>query len=70
MTTEETPIDRIRKVVELLKKLPDDIEILVEASSDPEVAKQLSELAIELIRIIPEIQKKMAVEALRRVGIL
>jgi len=65
-----TPIDRLKLAVSLIKKLPDDIQLLMEASEDPEVSKQLSELAIQLIRIIPEIQKRMAVEALRRVGII
>jgi len=65
-----TPIGRLRLMVTALKKLPDDIKILMEASDDPEVAKEVSELAIQLIRVIPELQKRMALEALKRVGIL
>jgi hypothetical protein len=65
-----TPIGRLRLMVTALKKLPDDIKILIEASDDPEVAKEVSELAIQLIRVIPELQKRMALEALKRVGIL
>jgi hypothetical protein len=65
-----TPIERLKLMVATLKKIPEDIGILMEASDDPEVAKQVSELAIQLMRTIPEIQKRMAVEALKRVGIL
>ena len=65
-----TPIERLRLAVTILKKLPADIQILMEAVDDPEVAREISEMAIQLIRIIPELQKKMAVEALKRVGIL
>jgi hypothetical protein len=65
-----TPIGRLRLMVTALKKLPDDIKILMEASDDPEVAKEVSDLAIQLIRVIPELQKRMALEALKRVGIL
>jgi len=65
-----TPIGRLRLMVTALKKLPDDIKILMEASNEPEVAKEVSDLAIQLIRVIPELQKRMALEALKRVGIL
>lgn len=63
-------IERLRLAVMILKKLPQDIQILMEAVDDPEVAKEVSEMAIQLIRIIPELQKRVALEALKRAGIL
>jgi len=63
-------IERLRLAVMILKKLPQDIQILMEAVDDPEVAKEVSEMAIQLIRIIPEMQKRVALEALKRAGIL
>jgi len=70
MVSKMTPIERLKLAIAILKKMPSDIQILIEAMNDPDVAKEVSDLAIQLIRVIPELQKRMAVEALKRVGIL
>jgi pheromone shutdown protein TraB len=70
MVSRMTPIERLKLAIAILKKMPSDIQILIEAMNDPDVAKEVSDLAIQLIRVIPELQKRMAVEALKRVGIL
>jgi hypothetical protein len=70
MVSRMTPIERLKLAIAILKKMPSDIQIFIEAMNDPDVAKEVSDLAIQLIRVIPELQKRMAVEALKRVGIL
>ena len=70
MVSRMTPIERLKLAIAILKKMPSDIQILIEAMNDPDVAKEVYDLAIQLIRVIPELQKRMAVEALKRVGIL
>jgi len=70
MVSRMTPIERLRLAIAILKKMSSDIQILIEAMNDPDVAKEVSDLAIQLMRVIPELQKRMAVEALKRVGIL
>lgn len=65
--SEETPVTRLRILLELMKKLPDDLEILIElAEEDEEVREQLSQIAVELLNLQSMIITRMAVIASRR----
>lgn len=69
MSSGETPLDRMRKLVALLEQLPEDIKFLMTADNQ-EVRREMAELAIRIIRIVPEIQRVMAIEAIKRSGLL
>lgn len=57
--SEETPIARIRKLIELMEKLPDDIQILLE-TADEETMKEIAEMAIKIMNLPYKIQMEMA----------
>jgi hypothetical protein len=59
----------MRKLVALLEQLPEDIKFLMTADNQ-EVRREMAELAIRIIRIVPEIQRVMAIEAIKRSGLL
>lgn len=66
MSEEETPITRLKILVELLEKFPQDIEIIMElAETDPEIMKKLSELIIKLMNIPYTLQREIAKKAIR-----
>lgn len=69
MSSGETPLDRMRKLVALLEQLPEDIKFLMMADNQ-EVRREMAELAIRIIRVVPEIQRVMAIEAIKRSGLL
>ena len=69
MSNGETPLDRMRRLVTLLEQLPEDIKFLMTAD-DEEVRREMAELAIRIIRVVPEIQRVMAIEAIKRSGLL
>ena len=69
MSSGETPLDRMRRLVALLEQLPEDIKFLM-TTDDEEVRREMAELAIRIIRIVPEIQRVMAIEAIKRSGLL
>jgi len=62
----ETPLDRIKMLIMLMEQLPEDLKYLM---NDPKATKEMAELAIRILRLVPEIQKVMAIEALKRSGI-
>lgn len=62
--SEETPIKRLQKLIELLERLPDDIGIIMEMSeNDPETKQQLSTLLIKMMNIPYKIQMEVARKA-------
>jgi hypothetical protein len=69
LSSGETPLDRMRKLVALLEQLPEDIKFLMMADNQ-EVRREMAELAIRIIRVVPEIQRVMAIEAIKRSGLL
>lgn len=65
--SEETPMSRLRKLMELVRKLPDDIEILMAmAEEDEEVRNEVAEFMVELLRIQSLIMVKTASIVARR----
>jgi hypothetical protein len=69
LSSGETPLDRMRKLVALLEQLPEDIKFLITVDNQ-EVRREMAELAIRIIRVVPEIQRVMAIEAIKRSGLL
>ncbi|MEM4167723.1 MAG: hypothetical protein QXW98_04710 [Candidatus Caldarchaeum sp.] len=59
--SEETPLTRLKKLTELLEKLPDDISILMELSeNDPEIKQQLAAILMKMMNIPYKIQTEVA----------
>lgn len=59
--SENTPVERIGKLLKLLKTLPDDIEYLLELSKeDKDIMKQLNDFFVELLQINSKIVRLVA----------
>jgi Ni,Fe-hydrogenase III large subunit len=64
---EETPIQRLEKIVELMKKLPDDLEIIFDmAQNDPAIMQKLAQMAVEILNLPVRMQRELARIAVRQ----
>jgi hypothetical protein len=64
---EETPITRLEKLLELMKRLPEDMALIFEmAENDPEIMKKLMEMSVEVMQLPTKILREMAKIAANR----
>jgi len=65
--SEETPLTRLEKIVDMMERMVDDVEIIYDmAQHDPEVMRKLSEFMVRLINVVPKIQMRVVKAVVNR----